>query len=662
MIINDFGEKIGGAKKDLWKERGLVTDDLAYMNEAERKKLITKDNVWKKPNYQELIDNGLSNRIAYFIKRIRDATPVRPAIQEWYADFEKNDAQETYIKFVNGLKDKVMNMTDESEILNFYNDFLRKYLVSTSNSYRVSVLPEVRGCIDNKLLKAAQVKDFREIDLEMRKKQFCYTPEQKILSEYRINCYDGEKILFEKDYAERDVLAIKENFIKRFIYLKGELTNPLNWKVNSFFIESKSGILANNFETKEDAQNYILSNHVVKEKVNTTKKKRFVPKQLKDIRRNGEDYRNNKNVTGEDMLKEFQFKGGEFGNWLNEIDRQQSLNYCYDALKDLSKALNITPKDIALNNTLSIAFGSRGEGGALAHYEEERNVINLTKMKGAGSLAHEWGHALDHALGRKITGTDEFITEFKSFYKNVELKIIKDLIDTMKYKTESNSKTLKMQIQKHENNIKALKNMVNFLLPNNLLNNKQLEIKEKIIDEMIKNAEQRAFELNKTDSTNINIEQLSELSKEIIGKALSKDDKENIVYKQINIYDSKERIGKPETIETDFYKNSKEFDSMYAKTDKRYWQSDVELFARAFACYVQDKLGYRSDYLCGHAELAIGFTINNDNELDIIKAFPEGKEREKINLCIDKVIEFAKEKNILHDICSIRQQDEELEI
>ena len=51
---------------------------------------------------------------------------------------------------------------------------------------------------------------------------------------------------------------------------------------------------------------------------------------------------------------------------------------------------------------LAIAFGARGRSGALAHYEPGRQVINLTKMKGAGSLAHEWGHALDHSLGTML--------------------------------------------------------------------------------------------------------------------------------------------------------------------------------------------------------------------------------------------------------------------
>ena len=48
-VHEDFGEKIGGAKKDLWKDRGLYADDLEAMNEREAEKFVKKDNVWKKP-------------------------------------------------------------------------------------------------------------------------------------------------------------------------------------------------------------------------------------------------------------------------------------------------------------------------------------------------------------------------------------------------------------------------------------------------------------------------------------------------------------------------------------------------------------------------------------------------------------------------------------
>ena len=75
----------------------------------------------------------------------------------------------------------------------------------------------------------------------------------------------------------------------------------------------------------------------------------------------------------------------------------------YDGLLDLADVMGIPPKAISLNGELALAFGARGQGlsGARAHYERDKVVINLTKMNGAGSLAHEWFHALDHYLGRQ---------------------------------------------------------------------------------------------------------------------------------------------------------------------------------------------------------------------------------------------------------------------
>ena len=121
------------------------------------------------------------------------------------------------------------------------------------------------------------------------------------------------------------------------------------------------------------------------------------------------------------------------------------------------------------------------------------------------------------------------------------------------------------------------------------------------------------------------------------------------MYAQNGVANRKQQIGKSEKVKTDFYKNSVIFDDIYSKTEHGYWQSTIEMFARSFACYVSDKLNNRSDYLCGHADLALGFVINDKDDLELIKAFPEGEERTLINEKIDKFINFLKEKNILHD-------------
>ncbi len=54
---------------------------------------------------------------------------------------------------------------------------------------------------------------------------------------------------------------------------------------------------------------------------------------------------------------------------------------------------------------------------------------------------------------------------------------------------------------------------------------------------------------------------------------------------------------------TEFYKGSKKFGGCYSK-EGGYWDSTVEMFARAFDCYISDRLkekGWKSGYLCGGA-------------------------------------------------------------
>ncbi|WP_231200268.1 hypothetical protein, partial [Escherichia coli] len=96
----------------------------------------------------------------------------------------------------------------------------------------------------------------------------------------------------------------------------------------------------------------------------------------------------------------------------NQDERQEVMNHAFDALVDLSELLNLPPRAMSLDGQIGLAFGARGHGlsGARAHYERDYAVINLTKLKGAGSLAHEWMHALDHYLGRQDGRGSEQIT------------------------------------------------------------------------------------------------------------------------------------------------------------------------------------------------------------------------------------------------------------
>lgn len=117
-------------------------------------------------------------------------------------------------------------------------------------------------------------------------------------------------------------------------------------------------------------------------------------------------------------------KAFEFGNWLSQQDRINYLSGLGLALFDLHKLLGFTPKQIGIKGKLSVAFGARGRGKALAHFEPAAFVINLTRYGrpkqldkrplnfrrvnlilqdgGVGSFAHEFAHALDYYAGTFI--------------------------------------------------------------------------------------------------------------------------------------------------------------------------------------------------------------------------------------------------------------------
>ena len=97
----------------------------------------------------------------------------------------------------------------------------------------------------------------------------------------------------------------------------------------------------------------------------------------------------------------YSIKGFEFGNWVNEEDRCDFMVASDRALKELSKIIH--SKNIGMDYLVGVAFGARGVGGsAAAHYEPAYNMINLTKSMGEGSLAHEYGHAIDYNFGMRV--------------------------------------------------------------------------------------------------------------------------------------------------------------------------------------------------------------------------------------------------------------------
>ena len=147
------------------------------------------------------------------------------------------------------------------------------------------------------------------------------------------------------------------------------------------------------------------------------------------------------------------------------------------------------------------------------------------------------------------------------------------------------------------------------------------------------------------------IEELSDLRKEVYGRVIPKEIRDSIGYRLYALRPDATKNIQRARVFSDFYRNSRKFNEIYQK-DGDYWDSTVEMAARAFACYIADKTGARNDYLSAHSDSAVGFDVNKSGELTVIKAFPEGQERIAINAAFDSLFAALKDDGFLH-----RQED-----
>ena len=230
------------------------------------------------------------------------------------------------------------------------------------------------------------------------------------------------------------------------------------------------------------------------------------------------------------------------GNWLNQNDRQASLNMGFEALKDLAATLHISDKDIAYQGTLAIAFGARGSGNAAAHYEPLRKVINLTKMHGAGSLAHEWWHGLDDYLGGKM-GAKGFLSDNAHLYPPM-----KKLIDAMKFKAETPEQAAKRAEVKNARLVKQAEAWADSAMKYAVDRYGDDAVKEQYA------SLKAAFVSGEPGS----VDKLSDLKKTISGHVIPKSERDQLHnYERIMREIKENPQPTPGKTPTDYYRNSK---------------------------------------------------------------------------------------------------------
>lgn len=596
----------------MWKDRGLYVDDLSLMNEREAEKFIKKDNVWKKPDYQAMMDSGIPLSVVYFVKTVRDSLGAAP-------QYSRNDStperrlyrQKEYIETLRELQSVMEEVKAPEDAVLAYDRFLVAHGYvnqvqgwGSGSYYSATDKGRNNQVITTKLAKALNVGSVSSFEQnysrQAKRKQFGVPKEEKVPAGFALRFYDGKN-----GYSKNN-----------------------DWKPDTWYVTKGYSIVKTNLESRAAALKWVKD--FAKQR-NKGGKIRFVPKQLEHVRRDGPDYRGNLEISGQDYLDTFGFRGGEFGNWMNQNDRQTSLNMGFEALKDLAAALQVSNHDIAYGGVLAIAFGARGSGNAAAHYEPLQKVINLTKMHGAGSLAHEWFHGFDDYLGTKM-GAEGFLSDETSLYPP-----FRKLMDAIKYKLETPEQAAERTGQQ---NVRMRKNAASWL------DAAALSSLKKYGDDghMEAYAVLREAFLSGEIGT---VEQVSALKKSVSGHVIPKSDRERLERLERMIHGMQEQE-EPEQMrtKTDFYINSEKMGKECEK-DGGYWDSNVEMTARAFACYIMDKLPHHSDYLVGHAECAVAFVTGKDGNTELLKAYPQGEERKKINAVFDEIVADLKLQNIL---------------
>ena len=399
--IEDFGEYLYGARKDLWtgfKEK--INKELPENDED-----IKLSEAFPEPNYEKLIASGVDVNALATIKAIRDIIPTKPKNTYSYRFREWAKT----VRVFRALTSKIIEGNFSLEVAD-------------------TLIPEV---LKN------QVQLYRMLGYPYFTKAKGYTLKPMYYHNYggdsfvMTNVYhEGDKEGYEVEYNGRNVRVNGSYFFENIndgideiksridIDLAKGKSKDKTVKFDIYYntrergkiflgkkIRSGKYVDLRTFGSIKEAREYLANNYdTLVEELNRLKQNPMTRGEVNEARV-GEDYRKGANATPEMFADTFGFRGVQFGNWVEQKKRINDLNEAYDALIDLSKILGVPTRAIALNGTLGLAFGARGRGGfgdvAAAHYEPDTVVINLTKKYGAGSLAHEWFHALDNSFMKK---------------------------------------------------------------------------------------------------------------------------------------------------------------------------------------------------------------------------------------------------------------------
>lgn len=596
----DVGEKIGGARKDFAK-RAMDMADLGAMNDLEVKLHVKKQNVWPPLNYAALKEDGADVKVAMALKMFKDSINTAP---QHYQSLTDRECADTYVGAVGHMRDLFVGVKTPVDFGN---------AVIEANEYLRQGVPD--------LLYGGNL--WHQVGRDVSKffqSNFMANAERKIQRATRSWSSELQKTV----YADPWTALIKPSMTA----------------------------------TEAEAE--------ARRKKAEIDRELHIP-HLEHLKRHGEDWREGRDVTADELLERFGFRAIEYGEWLPQKERQQTINGAFDAFSDLAQALNLRPEDLSMGGKLAVAFGARGTGGkgaALAHYEPGRMCINLTRLKGGGSTAHEVAHFWDHQIAA-MAGGGLYASEMtrppldsmvalatRLSWRNAtpDELALKAATDAARCKTNAESWLYSVPTEKRAEALADLAHAMDGM---------STEIQRRV-QVLMAGADERTPPRGVMGEAGLIshsvLGQLADsLTEEMQTGWRGKLGKDGFKHLRGNCWHLAKSLSLGETLKAFAERNlpvpqailgnvSLRKQSVFAKDAAKmdelrsapYWNTARELFARAFAAYVQDKieeLGGRSDYLVhgagdGRRVADLPFSPN-----------PSGEDRIALRACFDALMD-----------------------
>lgn len=361
-------------------------------------------------------------------------------------------------------------------------------------------------------------------------------------------------------------------------------------------------------------------------------------------------------VKVETITDEFGFASVTFGNYVKDKEAREHIRHFLGAVSDLAEMLNMDLKELnrlhKKNNLggLSMWFGAGGRGGkASAFYMGAGCVINLTKSRGDGTVAHEFAHYLDNAIVANETNPEYDISnDNTSFASTINIPRRGKFFDP-----------LSNQYYSQNPNVRRLGDVG--IAMNELM---EFIYRLRIPSWLLKEHEDLTEEIRTSDNKiKITIPAQTKKTFRLVSKKEGQtienyiDNYLFVMYSYLRSYSNL----KPRDFQILGYVVNmfglKEYDftfrintSMFygnsASMKSDYWSRPWELFARGFECYMYDLLEVKDR---ASTYLVSGGLFNHPSGV-----YPSGTERKILYYLYDRLMQKIKEKFSIANFKPIR--------